>query len=142
MRDLENKEALGLVCMAFVCDEQKDSIIPDANKVKEMQAHLEYKAPIPGDVLAFALTEKPLDLHIARLQPDNETTRQAIYEELKDLLFREAEPGGKILVSHIREAISIAIGEYDHELLAPQADVISAANELLVMGSITWGADE
>ena len=141
LRDQENNESLGLVCLAFVCDEQKGGIIPDANKVKEMQAHLEEKAPIPGDVLAFALTAKPLNLRIARLQPDNEATRQAIYEEQKDLLFREAVPGGKLLVSHIREAISIAIGEYDHELLFPLEDVVCEAHELLVMGSIAWGED-
>ncbi|MDX9862130.1 MAG: hypothetical protein RBS99_14555, partial [Rhodospirillales bacterium] len=62
----------------------------------------------------------------------------AIEAEIRDLLRREAEPGGTILLSHIREAISIAAGEYDHALAAPAADLAHDTGEIAVFGGITW----
>ncbi|MCY1370952.1 hypothetical protein D9M69_580730 [compost metagenome] len=57
---------------------------------------------------------------------------------LQDLLRREAKPGGTILRTHIAEAISTAVGETDHLLQLPAANVTHAAGEMAVFGSITW----
>jgi uncharacterized phage protein gp47/JayE len=54
------------------------------------------------------------------------------------MLLRDAEPGGTILISHIREAISIAAGEVDHVLSAPAANVTHASGQLATFGAITW----
>ena len=57
---------------------------------------------------------------------------------MRDLIRREAEPGGVLLITHIQEAISIAAGEYDHELVAPAANVVSDIGEISTFGSMTW----
>ena len=62
----------------------------------------------------------------------------AIEAEIIDLLRREAVPGGTVLLSHLREAISIAAGEADHALTIPAANVTHATGELAVLGTITW----
>jgi uncharacterized phage protein gp47/JayE len=70
--------------------------------------------------------------------PDTTAVRAAITASLKDLHEREAGLGEKLLISHIREAISGAAGETDHSLTVPVADVAAATNELLTFGGITW----
>jgi uncharacterized phage protein gp47/JayE len=62
----------------------------------------------------------------------------AVQAELQDLLLREAKPGGTILLSHIRAAISAAAGETDYVLASPAADVTNTAGNMSTMGSITW----
>ena len=47
-------------------------------------------------------------------------------------------PGGTILESHMREAISIAAGEFDHEMIQPTTDVVSGAGALSVIGLVTF----
>jgi uncharacterized phage protein gp47/JayE len=64
--------------------------------------------------------------------------REQVAAELSDLLRREAEPGGTILISHIREAISTAVGEVDHVVVSPVANVAHAPHEMPVTGEITW----
>jgi uncharacterized phage protein gp47/JayE len=62
----------------------------------------------------------------------------AIQAELQDLLRREAEPGGTILLSHIRAAISAAAGESDYALATPSADITNTIGRMSTMGEITW----
>ena len=62
----------------------------------------------------------------------------AIEAELADLIRRESEPGGTLLVSHIREAISTAQGETDHELTSPTADVTVQATQITTLGTVTF----
>ncbi len=80
----------------------------------------------------------PLNFTISGLNPSNQTVKDAIAAELADLLAREAAPGGTILISHIREAISVAAGEYDHVLTSPSANVTHTTGQIAVMGTITW----
>jgi uncharacterized phage protein gp47/JayE len=58
--------------------------------------------------------------------------------ELKDLFIRDGSPGGTILISRVREAISIAAGESDHVLISPTVNIVSPAGQLPVVGTITW----
>ena len=57
---------------------------------------------------------------------------------MQDLLLREAVPGGTILLSHIRAAISAAAGETDYVLLSPSANVTNSTGNMSTMGTITW----
>jgi uncharacterized phage protein gp47/JayE len=66
------------------------------------------------------------------------SVKNAVQEELEDLILREGEPGGTILLSHIQEAIASAAGETDHTLLVPSGNFVSPAGKIPVMGSITW----
>lgn len=130
------KNGLGTVGVAFVMDGRPD-IIPEAGDVAAVEAHIGERRPVTADVEVFAPDPDALALTIA-LTPDTAEIRAAIAAALQDLLAREAEPGGTILISHIREAISGAAGETDHVLTVPSANFTSGAGEIAVLGAITW----
>lgn len=127
---------LGTVTVRFVRDDDA-SPIPDAGEVAAVQAYIDALRPVTADLTVVAPVAVPLDFTIA-ITPDTSAIRAAIEAELRDLLRREAEPGATILISHIREAISLATGENDHTLTVPAADVTHAVGEMAVMGTITW----
>ncbi|SPD73838.1 Baseplate J-like protein [uncultured Desulfobacterium sp.] len=128
---------LGTVDVTFVMDDQEGSITPDAGTVQDVQDYIDERKPVTADVIVFAPTPVALDFEI-QLSPDTTVVRAAVEAELADLLRREAEPDGTVPISHIREAISTAAGETDHDLISPVADVVSGSGELSVMGTITW----
>jgi uncharacterized phage protein gp47/JayE len=129
---------LGTVGITFVCDDL-DPVIPDAATVLAVQAHIDEVRPVTAQVTVFAPVAAPLDLTI-RLTPNTTTVQAAVEAELADLLSREAEPAGTILVSHLREAISLAAGETDHALISPVADVTHTTGQIATLGTITWQA--
>lgn len=128
---------LGTVGVTFVMDNQAGTIIPGSTKVDEVQAYIDDLRPVTADVTVFAPVAVDLDFTIA-LTPDTTAVRSAVEAELQDMLIRDAEPGGTILRSHIREAISIAAAETDHDLVAPANDVTHNTGEIAVFGTITW----
>lgn len=127
----------GTVGVTFVMDGREDPIPLEAD-VEVVAAKIAPLRPVTAEVVAFAPTPVPLDLEIDGLDPDIAGVRAAVEQEVRDLLFREAQPGGVILISHLREAISIAAGEYDHVLVSPLANVTHDPGELAVLGEITW----
>lgn len=131
-----NGQGAGTVGISFVLDGQPD-IFPDSIKVDEVQAYIDERRPITMTPYVFSPIENPILFDI-RVTPNTSEVRSAVEQELKDLFLREGEPGGTILISHIREAISISTGEHDHILLEPNANVVSPAGELPTVGTITW----
>lgn len=130
----------GTVGLAFVCDNAPDSIIPDEAMVASVQAYLEHpdRCPPGCEPRVFAPTPAPLTFRIADLAPAQAGVRLSIEAALKELVLREAEPGGTLLISHVREVISTAAGEYDHVLLYPTANVAHAAGVIATYGGTIW----
>ena len=129
----------GTVTLRFVMDGTYADGIPQAEDVAMVQAVLDALRPVTAELFVVAPVPQSLGLSI-RLTPDLASVRAAVEAELRDMLLAEAVPGGTILISHVREAISIALGETDHVLLAPTEDVVCAAGEIAVVGEIDWGA--
>lgn len=127
----------GTVGVAFMMD-GRDDPFPEEVDVDAVAEALEPLRPVTAEVVVFAPTPKPIDVEIASLDPNNPAVRAAVEAELRDLLFREASPGGTILLSHLREAVSQAAGEWDHVLVAPAANVPAGPGELAVLGALTW----
>ncbi len=128
----------GTVTVRFVMDGES-SIIPDAGKVAEVQAYIDspYRRPATADVTVVAPVAVPLNFTI-EISPDTADVRTAVTESLKDLLRRTAEPGGTILISKIREAVSVAAGENDNIVTVPSANVTHTAGQIATFGAITW----
>lgn len=126
----------GTVGLAFVEDNEAD-IFPSPTKVAEVQDYIDARRPVTIEATVFAPTPFEIDFTIEP-SPDSPEVRAAIEAELEDLIRREGQPGGTILISHIREAISIAAGEEDYILTAPTGNVVADPGELPVMGTITW----
>lgn len=132
-----NHVGAGTVGVYFVMDNKEGTPIPDAGEVDAVQAYIEERRPVTAEGFVMSPTPVALNFTIA-LTPNTEAAKAAVEAELRDLLLREAEPGATILISHIREAISLAAGEGDHVLTVPAANVTHAAGEIAVFGAITW----
>ena len=129
----------GTVGVTFLVDDDPTTPIPDAAKVQEVQDHIDdpTRRPVTAVVTVFAPVEVTLDPSIT-LTPDTTAVRAAVTASLEDMLKADAAPGGTILLSRIREAISTAEGETDHTLNSPVADVTTLAGEIVTLGTITW----
>lgn len=132
---------LGTVSVTFVMDDIEDGPIPPPEKVNEVIAYLEDRTRKVAccELFIFAPIPDPIVFKIHGLRPDTPAVRAAIETELRDLLRREAEPGGFLPISHVREAISRAQGEIDHRLIFPDDDLTPDFGHLPVFGSIDWG---
>lgn len=127
---------IGTVTVRFVRDDDA-SIIPDAGEVVTVQAYIDALRPVTAQLTVAAPVAVPLNFTIA-VTPNTAAVKAAVEAELTDLLRREAEPGGTILLSHIREAISIAAGESNYTMTVPAADVTHTTGQMATMGTITW----
>lgn len=131
-----NEQGPGTVVVRFVMDERID-IIPLIGDVSAVQDYIDALRPVTAALTVVAPIAAPLAMTIRAVPPTPEV-QAAIVEELADLLRREAEPGGTILISRIREAISLAAGEIDHEVIAPIGNVFHSTGQIAVPGVITW----
>lgn len=132
------EDGAGSVTVRFVCDNQSGSILPDEEMLQRVKTYIDSVRPVTADVSIKAMSLKAVDITISGLEPDSTSVRAAIESELKTLFTNEAAPGQRVYLSHIRAAISAAIGETDHTLDAPTSDPIPGTNELLTLGTITW----
>jgi len=130
---------IGTVTVRFMMDDTYADGIPLAPDVAAVQAALEIVRPVTADLTVVAPVAVPLDFTITGLSPSTVAVQTAIETELTDLIRREAEPGSTLLISHIREAISIAAGESDHAVTVPAADVVHTTGQIATFGAITWG---
>ncbi len=145
---------IGTVTVRFVVDDDPAGPFPDAAKVAEVLAHIDAVCPEPltdgYGLYVVAPIEEPLDITITGLNPSTQAVKDAIAAELADLLSREAEPAGNasidgeivaiggVIRSHLNEAISIATGEYDHELTIPAANVTHTTGKMASLGTISY----
>lgn len=126
----------GTVGVFFVRDGDED-IFPDVDEVAEVDAYIQARRPVTAEVYVMAPTPTPVDITLSVVPPSAEV-RAAVEAELKDLFNREAEPGGTLLISHLREAVSLATGETDHVITVPAGDVAAGTGEMLTLGVVTW----
>lgn len=121
----------------FMMRDDDANPIPDAAQLAEVKAYIEPLRPVTGELYVLAPVQVPV-VYQLRLTPDTSAARAAVSVQLQDLHNREAGLGDKLLISHIRESISSATGETDHELVSPTADVPAASNQLLTFGGCLW----
>lgn len=135
-----NQLGLGTVVGIFVMDNKVGSIIPSAGEVADVQDYVDdpIRKPATAEITIVAPTAVPLDLEI-HITPSTAAIKAAIEEEIKDLIRREAVPGGTLYKSRINEAISVAKGEFDHILVTPSANVVRSFGQITTLGTITWG---
>lgn len=132
------EEGEGTVTVRFVCDGM-DEIIPDKAMLDKVFEHIDKLRPVTAHLYVSAPEIQPVNIEISGLLPDDAEVREAVKQELKDLFAREGAPGQRIYLSHIRAAISAALGEEDHTVVSPQSDPVPGSNnELLTLGEITW----
>ena len=138
---------VGTVGVTFVRDGES-FIFPDSSSIQTVQDYIEARRPLAAELFVFSAIEKPINPHIL-ISPDTPGVRASVTTQLEDLIMREATPAnafdvntqldGKILLSHIREAISVAGGEVNHELVSPTSNIVPVTGEIVTLGTVTWG---
>lgn len=128
----------GTVTVLFVCDEDED-IIPGPAKVAEVQAYIAARAPVTAEVFVAAPIADSLNMTI-KLTPNTTAVQNAVRAELADLIDRDSAPGGSILISRLREAVSLAAGEANNQIVTPVADVTHAAGHMAILGTLTFSS--
>lgn len=129
----------GTVAVRFVMDDVRaPNGIPLSGDVETVRAYIAERRPVTADVIVGAPSPMSLNFVISGLQPDMVAVRQAITDELRDFIRRESAPGGTLLLSRMREAVSTAAGEFDHALVSPTANFTVAATEIAVLGSVSF----
>lgn len=126
----------GTIAVFFVRDGDA-SMIPDAGEVAAVQAYIDARRPVTAIVTALAPTPLVVNMTIS-VTPDSTEVRAAVEQTLSDVFRRDAEPGGTLLISHLREAVSVSLGEIDHTIDVPGGNVIAGPGEMPVIGAITW----
>lgn len=135
---LEN--GAGTVVVRFMMDETYANGIPLAADVTDVQDYIDARRPIGlalNGFTAVAPVASPIDFTIT-VAPNTQDVQDAVEAELADMILRDSEPGGTILISRIHEAISLAAGETDHVLVAPAADVTHTVNQVATLGTVTF----
>lgn len=131
-----NELGLGTITLRFVRDNDV-SLIPDAGEVTAVYNYINTRRPVTAALTVVAPTAVPLNFTIA-VTPNTAAVKAAVQAELIDLLQRESSPAGTILLSHIREAISIAAGEANYTMSAPTADIVNTTGNMSTFGTISW----
>ncbi len=134
----ENAMGAGTVTVRFMTDNATVDGIPDAGTLATVLAYISARRPagLAGCYVVAPIAD-PLAMTI-KLAPNTSAVQAAAAAEIADVLLREAEPGGTILISHLDEAISLTAGETDHLIVTPAADITHTAGHIAVPGTITW----
>ncbi|MEQ8318777.1 MAG: baseplate J/gp47 family protein [Rhodospirillales bacterium] len=131
---------IGTVTVRFMMVGTYDDGIPLEADVTALQSYLDALRPVTAALTVVAPVAVPLNITTLSITPSSSAVQAAIEAEVADLILREAEPGATILISHLREAISIAAGETDHVLSDPSADIEHDTGEIAVVGTFPWSA--
>ncbi|MEZ3186036.1 baseplate J/gp47 family protein [Pseudomonas sp. LM13] len=133
----EYEQGAGSVTVRLACDNEATPI-PSQEVLDAVAAYIDQRRQA-GRKSVYVLPPVAAEvLYRIQLKPDTAAIRLAVEAELRDLHRRTSAPGSTLLLSHIREAISTAAGELDHELLAPQSDLTHGAGVMPVFGGIEW----
>ncbi|MEM9369565.1 MAG: baseplate J/gp47 family protein [Pseudomonadota bacterium] len=128
---------VGFVTVRFMMDDDTPDGIPAQGDVDTVAAYILQEGPVGAQIFTVAPVAAPLDVSL-QVSPLTAEVQDAIRAAIADLIRREAVPGGTILISHLREAISTAPGEFDHVVTSPVANVVaSAPGEIATVGTIT-----
>jgi uncharacterized phage protein gp47/JayE len=127
----------GTVTVRFMRDDDSTGAVPDGAEVATVATYIGARKPVTAGLYVLAPIANPLNLSIS-LTPNTAAVKAAVQAELADLIRREAIPGGTLLLSHIREAISIAAGERNYTMTTPAEDVTNGVGSITTLGVITW----
>ncbi|WP_027367400.1 baseplate J/gp47 family protein [Desulfocurvibacter africanus] len=122
----------------YVVNDNASPITPPQAMLDAVSAYIEERRPVTAEVYVLAPVLLAVDMTI-NLSPNSVSVRASVTAELQALFARTAEVGGTILLSHIREAVSIAAGEVDHAVVSPSGNVVAGAGQIPVLGVLTFG---
>jgi len=127
----------GSVVIRIMADDATDGPLPSEQLLQAVHDYIEERKNVQAQVYVVAPEAQAFEPELFVI-PDTEEVRSAAVQALKDLVEREGEPGGTLLISRIRSAISLAPGVQDYDLQWPTANVTHATGVLPTWGGVTW----
>lgn len=138
----------GTVGLAFVRDNDTDTIIPNSEQRQDVHDYIEtHTSPLTGTTVGMPVGAHlhmiPLELYSLDFQiditPNNTTIQASVESNLEDLILQEGGPGETISLPEITAAISRASGHINHRIDSPSADIAIPTNRVPVLGTVTFG---
>ena len=131
------EDGVGTVRVRFMMDDKYANGIPQPVDVAAVEANIMAQMPINVDLFVSAPVPVTQDIDV-RVSPFNPDVVSAVEAELNDLFQRDTVPGGELLISRIREAVSNAPGEENNIVDNPTTDVtVGSTSDILVPGTYT-----
>jgi uncharacterized phage protein gp47/JayE len=142
-------QGAGTVGVAFVRDNDTDSIIPSESEIATVRSYLiSHTDPITGETTGIPVTAEPglfmitvslytVDFTI-KIYPNTTTVQNSVTTRLEEFINAEGGPGQTLYYSRISEVISSAASEERHEIVTPVGDVTASTTQVHVLGTITW----
>jgi uncharacterized phage protein gp47/JayE len=100
---------------------------PVVTDLSQVQAIIEEKRPVTAAVTVLSVVESFVKLTV-KISPNNQTTRDTVTAQIKDLLRRRGIPAGTISKNNLGEAIGTSGGVNDFEIVDILQDNISVQN--------------
>ena len=127
----------GTIVLRIMADDSVGGPMPSLQLLEDVFAYIATQRNVTAHVYVIPPVPAPFVPQL-RVTPDNSSTRSAVQQKLQDLVLREGEPGGTLLISQIRNAIGTAAGVADYELEWPTANVAHAHGHLPIWGGADW----
>lgn len=129
---------IGTITMRFMTYGATADGVPTPQVVQAVFDYVDGVRPVKAkEMFVFAPEAFPMNYEIA-ISPNTAAVRDAVTQQLAGLLRRSAAPGYHPPISHVNEAISLADGEEDHQILSPLAVPTLTPNQIPVLGDIVW----
>jgi uncharacterized phage protein gp47/JayE len=146
---IEHYQGVGTIGLAFVMDNDEETIIPSAAEMTAVKNYIIYhNDPNTNLETGMPVTAKsglfmiPLQFRTVnmtiKLYPNTATIQANVRERLVDLFRAYGGPQKIIALSQMNEAISSAAGEIMHKITIPIDDEVGAVNEVHLLGDITF----
>ena len=132
------EQGTGTVVCRFAMDESYPDGIPPVAEVARMAQWLDLRRPVTAEVFVYAPIPRRINVVVRDLVPNTALVRQAVDDELRDMLLREGEPGAVLYQSWFWEAVSIAAGERHHTIVEPAGNIQLLTGELGVLGTLDF----
>jgi len=127
----------GSVVVRVMADDATDGPLPSQQLLDTVFSYIEERKNVTAHIYVVGPDTQAFVPELA-VAPNTEDVRAATEQALSDLVEREGKPGGTLLLSRIRAAISLAPGVEDYDLQWPTADVTHSAGVLPLWGGATW----
>nr|WP_298797540.1 baseplate J/gp47 family protein [uncultured Acetobacter sp.] len=112
--------------------------VPTAAQIAAIQSYIDARRPVRGNVTVVpgeVVAQSPT----ISLNPDTQTARTQVQAAVA-AYYVGVQMGGWLYVSGLSDAVSSVAGETSHFISPPSADMQLAANQVPVLGTITWGS--
>lgn len=111
-------------------------IVPTAAQIATIQAYIDARRPVRGNVTVVPgeiVSQSPT----ISLNPDTQTARAQVQAAVASY-YAGVKMAGWLYVSDLSDAISSVTGEISHFISVPNTDTKLEANQVPVLGTITW----